>query len=57
MDFWATLEHKIRYKKDSEISSHINNELAECAELIATLDKRMQSLNTEIEEAVGNNKK
>ena len=53
MDFWATLEHKMRYKTEAQISAHINNELAECAELIAVLDKRMQSLNTEIEEAVG----
>lgn len=53
MDFWASLEHKIRYKKDTEISQSINDELAKCAELISVLDERMQSLNSEIEAAVG----
>lgn len=57
MDFWATLEHKIRYKTDNEITAHINNELAECAHLVSVLDKRMQTLNNEIEEAVGKKKK
>jgi putative GTP pyrophosphokinase len=54
MDFWASLEHKIRYKKNNEISQNINNDLAECAELISVLDKRMQSLNNDIEAIVGN---
>ena len=56
MDFWASLEHKIRYKKNSEISQSINNDLAECAELISVLDERMQSLNSSIEAIVGKNK-
>ena len=55
MDFWASLEHKIRYKKNSEISQSINNDLAECAELISVLDERMQSLNSSIEAIVGKN--
>ncbi len=44
MDFWASLEHKIRYKKDlsPEILSRISNELQETADTSAILDAKMQ---------------
>ena len=48
MDFWASLEHQLRYKKDKELSQDINSELKSCAEASATLDKRMQRLFDEI---------
>ena len=41
MDFWATLEHKVRYKYDEHIPQHLCDELAVCAEKIAELDNRM----------------
>ncbi|WP_336249434.1 GTP pyrophosphokinase family protein [Stomatohabitans albus] len=44
MNFWASLEHQIRYKKDIEFTEEMANELKECAELSATLDKRMDTL-------------
>lgn len=44
MDFWASLEHQLRYKKDTDISQEIDKELAECAESIAALDMKMQGL-------------
>jgi putative GTP pyrophosphokinase len=44
MDFWASLEHQLRYKKDTAISQEIDTELAECAESIAALDMKMQGL-------------
>ena len=52
MDFWASLEHKIRYKKNSEFPQSINDELLECAEMISVLDERMQSLNDSIEAVI-----
>ena len=46
MDFWASLEHKLRYKKD--IDPDTLNELAEelesCAAENARLDERMQQV-------------
>lgn len=44
MDWWASLEHKIRYKKDVEIPAHIAKELRECAEEAAILDYRMEQI-------------
>lgn len=48
MDFWASLEHQLRYKKGKSLSTKINFELKACAEVSAKLDKRMQGLFDEI---------
>ncbi len=44
MDWWASLEHKIRYKKDVVIPDDIAGELLDCANEAAKLDFRMQQL-------------
>jgi len=44
MDFWASLEHKIRYKKDLPPSDEVEQELIACAELNAQLEQRMARL-------------
>lgn len=49
MDFWASLEHKMKYKKNIEGSDEIVAELKRCADHIAELDKRMQDINEGIE--------
>lgn len=59
MDFWASLEHELRYKTNCNIPSDANSELFECASIIAELDNRMQRLfsatqNGSGEEAEGN---
>ena len=41
MDFWATLEHKARYKYNDQMPQHLVHELHECAFKIAELDDRM----------------
>jgi len=41
MDFWASLEHKVRYKYGKEIPKRLSEELIVCAEKIAELDERM----------------
>ena len=48
MDFWASLEHQLRYKKVKELSPQVHQELKACAEASAILDKRMQLLFDEI---------
>ena len=45
MDWWASLEHKIRYKKNLTDDEAIFAELRECAETSAMLDQRMQSIH------------
>ncbi len=50
MDFWASLEHKIRYKKDiePELMEELSKELTECALRCADLDHRMEGIRNRI---------
>ena len=50
MDFWASLEHKLKYKKNIDNPTTIMEELRDCAEIISETDKRMQSIRDRIEE-------
>ena len=53
MDWWASLEHKIRYKKNISDDGHIAEELLHCAEMGAALDQRMESVYRETTGAMG----
>ncbi|MEF2838566.1 MAG: GTP pyrophosphokinase family protein [Oscillospiraceae bacterium] len=44
MDFWASLEHQLRYKKDFVFTEEMAQELRDCAQLSAQVDLRMDSL-------------
>lgn len=46
MDFWASLEHKLRYKKDipDDEAEQLAIELQECAQISAALDTRMENI-------------
>ena len=48
MDFWASLEHQLRYKRDVVFTDEMAEELYQCAELSAQLDNRMDSLRKSI---------
>lgn len=52
MDWWASLEHKINYKKDvpDDIRAEITKELLECATLGASLDRRMEGIQKRVEQ-------
>jgi putative GTP pyrophosphokinase len=54
MDFWASLEHQLRYKAIDEIPSSVVKELQECADTIADTDVKMQNLYYTMEE-INNN--
>lgn len=51
MDFWASLEHRMRYKKNlnAELSKMLSTELKDCAETSAGLDIRMGKIKDMIE--------
>lgn len=51
MDFWATLEHQLRYKKDVVFTDEMAQELYECARISAQLDLRMEALRNRVDEA------
>ena len=48
MDFWASLEHKLKYKKHIECTDEIMAELKQCAEESAALDVKMQNLHNKM---------
>ena len=43
-DFWATLEHRLKYKKDIPHEKIIREELARCALEIVSVDASMQAI-------------
>jgi len=53
MDFWASLEHKLRYKKDipDACAQEIAQQLRICAETVSETDKRMLDIRRQIEAA------
>lgn len=44
MDFWASLEHDIKYKSNNKISKKVSNELVKCARIINNMDNQMVSI-------------
>lgn len=52
MDFWASLEHDLRYKADkAALPAGINEEMLQCADEIAVIDRKMQDMYRRIQEA------
>ncbi len=51
MNFWASLEHKMRYKKDidPELAQRLGDDLLLCAEISNKLDVKMQEVRRELE--------
>ena len=44
MDFWASFEHKVKYKTDQDISKKASDELVACAKMISRFDNKMMRL-------------
>lgn len=51
MDFWASLEHKLKYKRDVDDADEIVGQLKVCADSIETLDYQMQEIRNRIDRA------
>ncbi len=50
MDFWASLEHQVKYKKGIPDAEAISAELKDCAETISVTDIKMQEIYHKIQE-------
>ncbi len=48
MDFWASLEHRMKYKQDIENADEVIEELRKCADTIAATDKKMMEIRDQI---------
>lgn len=49
MDFWSSLEHKMRYKTEKDVPQSIRDELRQCADRIAENDMEMQRIAQSLE--------
>lgn len=49
MDFWASVEHKLKYKKNVADTGEIEEQLKRCADSIEALDYQMQEIRDKIE--------
>lgn len=49
MDFWASLEHSLRYKAQGKVPEDISQELIQTASDIALLDQRMQTIHDKVD--------
>lgn len=51
MDFWASLEHQLKYKKEVPDQREIVDQLTECATQISQIDTQMYEIRNRIEQA------
>lgn len=49
MDFWASLEHELRYKTTSKVPESVRRELYRVAETIAMTDREMEEIAIEMQ--------
>lgn len=49
MDFWASLEHDLKYKNNNDDIDSISRELKECADVITDTDQRMLKIREKLE--------
>ncbi len=49
MDFWASLEHELRYKTSSKVPESVRRELFRVAETIAMTDREMEEIAIELQ--------
>ncbi len=49
MDFWASLEHQLKYKQEVPEQRRIVEQLTDCAERIAAVDEQMRQVRKQIE--------
>lgn len=48
MDFWASLEHKLKYKTNNAVDDDLHERLKKCADEISVIDYEMQDIHTTI---------
>ncbi len=50
MDFWASVEHKINYKSDNELTTQLREKLKMCSLMSSHLDDEMYEINKKLNE-------
>ncbi len=54
MDFWASLDHQLRYKSEDHVPAGLKERLKVCADTITSLDNEMQAIYKELKEGQSN---
>ena len=49
MDYWASLDHQLRYKRGRKEAQLIDEELQQCAAMISSLDQKMLKIRKKID--------
>ena len=49
MDYWANLDHQLRYKRGKKETQFIDEELQQCAAVIRALDQKMLTIRKKID--------
>ena len=49
MDYWANLDHQLRYKRGRKEAALIDEELQQCAAVISGLDQKMLEIRKKID--------
>ncbi len=44
MEFWASLEHQLRYKKSRQFTLEMQEQLKQCAEIVSRADEQMEEM-------------
>lgn len=52
MDFWASLDHKLKYKKEVKNAEEIAARLKVCADNLALMDAEMESIRHQIDNGI-----
>ncbi len=50
MDYWATLEHRLKYKNEGSVPPDLHQKMKSCSEELADMEVRMQEIQRETEE-------
>ena len=49
MDFWASVEHKLKYKKEIQNPEAVGKRLKRCADILANMDDEMEDIRRRID--------
>lgn len=47
MDFWASFEHKVKYKSEKGVTKKMSKELVSCAKMVSKFDNKMIALKSD----------
>ena len=49
MDFWASVEHKLKYKKEIQNPEEVGERLRRCADILSSMDDEMEDIRRRID--------